>query len=347
MYEGMKLMESNTPLVSVYCTAYNHEKYIRDCLNGFVMQKTDFSFEAIIHDDASTDQTQAIIREYEQLYPSIIKPIYQTVNQHQLKVPMIKKFILPKVRGKYVAICEGDDYWIDENKLQEQVQLMEDNPDCHFCVCGVQEVFLNGKPLGVLHPSTEIPSGYITPNDFIRYAGTYSFQTSSYLVRYEDWKEYILNPPTFRKHSDIGDLPMLLYFGSMGPTGYVNKIMSCYRRGAPTSYSTQKNNWSVEKRIEHFEKQANVWRAFNKFSNQKYCDTCNQKIAQNLFGYHLLLGSAKTMFKSENKLFLRKFRFRKKMYLLLACVFKKKMKQHYLSEMKKREKQQQSLWERL
>ena len=116
-------------LVTVICLTYNHEKYIRECIDGFVMQKTNFAYEVIIHDDASTDNTAEIIKEYQQKYPDIIIPILQTENQYSKKVPIGKTFIYPRAKGKYIALCEGDDYWIDPYKLQKQVDFLEDNPD--------------------------------------------------------------------------------------------------------------------------------------------------------------------------------------------------------------------------
>lgn len=109
-------------LVSISCITYNHEPYIRECLDGFIMQKTDFAFEVLIHDDASTDKTADIIREYEAKFPNLIKPIYQTENQFSKKVGSINaKFNYPRAKGKYIALCEGDDYWTDPLKLQKQV----------------------------------------------------------------------------------------------------------------------------------------------------------------------------------------------------------------------------------
>ena len=116
-------------LVTVVSLAYNHEPYIRQCLEGFVMQKTNFAFEVLIHDDASTDGTADIIREYELKYPDIIKPIYQKENQYSKGVFIEKTFLYPNAKGKYIAECEGDDYWIDPYKLQKQVDFLEANPD--------------------------------------------------------------------------------------------------------------------------------------------------------------------------------------------------------------------------
>ena len=112
-------------LVTIQCTVYNHEPYLRKCLDGFVMQQTTFPFEAIVHDDASTDGSADVIREYAEKYPDIIKPIYETENQ--FKKNKIGKIMNQAVHpdAKYLAFCDGDDYWTDPNKLQMQVDIME------------------------------------------------------------------------------------------------------------------------------------------------------------------------------------------------------------------------------
>lgn len=122
--------EDTRPLmVTIRCITYNHEPYIRQCLEGFVMQKTNFRFEAIVHDDASTDGTAAIIREYAEKYPDIIKPIYETENQYSKHDGSLQRIMDEHTHGKYIAFCEGDDYWTDSLKLQKQVDFLEDNLD--------------------------------------------------------------------------------------------------------------------------------------------------------------------------------------------------------------------------
>jgi glycosyltransferase involved in cell wall biosynthesis len=116
-------------MVTVICTAYNHEPYIRQCLDGFVMQKTNFSYEVLINDDKSVDGTADIIREYELRYEKIIKAIYQTENQYSKGNFPLEKILLPRATGKYIALCEGDDYWTDPYKLQKQVDFLEANKD--------------------------------------------------------------------------------------------------------------------------------------------------------------------------------------------------------------------------
>lgn len=127
--------------VSIRCIAYNQEPYIRQCLDGFVMQNTDFRFEAIVHDDASTDGTAAIIREYAEKYPDIIKPIFETENQFSKKDGSLGRIMSEACKGKYVAFCEGDDYWTDPMKLQKQVDFLEGHEEYSMCCTGFTQTF--------------------------------------------------------------------------------------------------------------------------------------------------------------------------------------------------------------
>lgn len=141
----------NNIMVTVVMLCYNHEPYMRQALDSVVNQVTDFPIEVIVHDDASTDHSAAIIREYEKKYPDIIRPIYQTENQYSKDVEIRRVFIDPMIRGKYVASCECDDYWLDMNKLQKQVDFLEAHPEysgtAHNCVIVDQ----NSQPLD--HPT--------------------------------------------------------------------------------------------------------------------------------------------------------------------------------------------------
>lgn len=129
----MSLLDNVQPLVSIICLTYNHEAFIRDALEGFFMQQCPFSFEVLIHDDASTDGTADIIREYEKRYPDIVKPIYQTENQWSKKGNSVTATQRNRALGKYIALCEGDDYWTDPLKLQKQVDFLEKNPAYALC----------------------------------------------------------------------------------------------------------------------------------------------------------------------------------------------------------------------
>jgi len=138
------------PLVTISCITYNHEKYIRDAIESFLAQQTSFPIEILIHDDASTDKTTNIIREFEQKHPDLIFPLYQTENQYSKGVKP-EKINQDRARGKYLAYCEGDDYWPDPLKLQKQVDFLEANPDYSLTYCRFKTLdqstgqFLNDK----------------------------------------------------------------------------------------------------------------------------------------------------------------------------------------------------------
>lgn len=121
-------------MVSICVLSYNHEKYLRDCLDGIVTQKTSFPIEAWVHDDASTDSSADIIKEYQQKYPDIIKPILQKENQYsKLHGGILDTIVFPQCIGKYIALCEGDDYWTDPLKLQKQVDFLEEHSEYSLC----------------------------------------------------------------------------------------------------------------------------------------------------------------------------------------------------------------------
>lgn len=139
-------LEEGRPLVSICCETYNHAKYVRDAIESFLIQKTDFAFEILIHDDASTDGTQEIIKEYCAKYPDLFRPIFQSENQHSKGVKIWGDIQFPRARGKYIALCEGDDYWTDPLKLQKQVDFLESHPDYSMVYTAFHTCDQDGKP---------------------------------------------------------------------------------------------------------------------------------------------------------------------------------------------------------
>jgi len=135
-------MDSRNIEVSVLCLAYNHRKYIEKALDSIISQKTDFAFEIVVHDDKSTDGTTEIIRQYEKNYPDLVKPVYENENQYSQDIDVIDAS-MPYVKGRYMAFCEGDDYWMDDSKLQRQYDVMEAHPEIDMCACGTSEVWAN------------------------------------------------------------------------------------------------------------------------------------------------------------------------------------------------------------
>lgn len=214
--------------VSVYCLAYNHDKYIEKTLEGFVKQKTNFKFEVIIHDDASTDNTRSIIEKYVNKYPNILIPIYEDVNTYSINPDIMFNKIDPFLKGKYIASCEGDDYWIDEYKLQKQYDAMEANPNCSICVHSVARIDESGKPLGTYIPDKHYKvnkTGEILQDDVAKLLFSYSsnpFQPSSCFYR----KDMLVKDELPKNARDIHVLRELLRNGSYY---YINDVMSAYR----------------------------------------------------------------------------------------------------------------------
>lgn len=225
-------------LVSIYCLAYNHEEYIRDALEGFVNQKTTFNYEVIVHDDASTDNTAEIIQEYAEKYPNIIKPIFQKENQLSQGIEIIKKYICPKLTGKYVAVCEGDDYWCDTNKLQMQVDFLENHNDYVACVHNTkvfncvtgEETFINSS----MH-DMDIQFKKVVES------GNSQFQISSLMCR----KEYFELPDILRAKG-FTDYPLSIYLMFNGKIRYLKETMSVYRWFTKGSW-TSRNYLNVSK----------------------------------------------------------------------------------------------------
>ena len=139
-------MNANQPLVIIRCTTYNHEPYIRDCLEGFVMQHTTFPFYAIVHDDASIDGTASIVQEYAEKYPDIIHPIIETENQYSKHDGSLRRIMDgASKKANYIAFCEGDDYWTDPLKLQKQVDFLEEHKEFDMCCTRFIHLYENNK----------------------------------------------------------------------------------------------------------------------------------------------------------------------------------------------------------
>lgn len=190
------------PLVSICCAAYNHEKYIRQALDSFLMQKTNFPIEVIIHDDASTDDTADIIREYQRKFPEIVKPVYQEENQYSKRIKVSATYIWPLAKGKYIAFCEGDDYWTDPLKLQRQVDFLEANPEYAICCHAAKCINDNGAEWDWFNPP-EIKD-YYTLEDYISYGRTF-IPTASLVLRnlISDLHEWFYDSPA-------GDMALIM-----------------------------------------------------------------------------------------------------------------------------------------
>ena len=260
-------------LVSIFCITYNHEKYIRKALEGFVRQETNFNYEVLVHDDASTDGTSGIIKEFEEKYPDIIKPIYQSENQYQNGGGITPRFLLPRAKGKYIAFCEGDDFWTDSNKLQIQADALKINCECSICFNAVELTDIEGRGRGIMLPLESKLGNGVIPSiaylAFVAFPGAFqcmSFQLSGCMVRRKDLQEYYKEDPVFRKEFDVGDLPLFLYMGMKGDAYYIDSCMSCYRTGNSNSWAGRMQE-SMEKKLRHYEIECSGLEAFDTYSN--------------------------------------------------------------------------------
>lgn len=214
--------------VSILCMAFNHEKYIRNALEGFVNQKTDFDYEVIIHDDASTDGTADIIREYAEKYPHLIRAIYQTENKYSQRVDIVRSIMVPVAEGEYYAICEGDDYWTDENKLQLQVDILDRNPGYSACVHNCRKLDLMTGEQTVMYPEEDRDLG--VPD--VLQGGSCCYQTASLVCRREAFAEF---PPFL---PGFFDYPFSIHLAILGPIRYLGRVMSVYNVGTASSWTT-------------------------------------------------------------------------------------------------------------
>ena len=213
--------------VSIICNAFNHEQYIRQTLDGFLRQRTNFPFEILIHDDASTDATAQIIREYESKYPDLIRPIYQTVNQYSQGIKISSAYQYPRARGEYIAFCEGDDYWISPDKLQLQVDILDNNRDYVACVHRYQVVDKTGEPRTV-----KTFGEYEQP-------GVYSFwdfekkelpsQLATLVCRNIFSTEGMCYPEKLAQIKLNGDIKLFLHLLHYGDIYRMGEVMSAYR----------------------------------------------------------------------------------------------------------------------
>lgn len=228
------------PLVSIQCLVYNHENYLRKCLDGIIAQKTNFSFEIIVHDDASTDHSQDIIREYKTKFPNIVKPIYERENQYSKGEGKLIQLMAKACKGKYIALCEGDDFWIDPLKLQKQIDFLEAHQKCSM-VCSRTKLYSEQKRKYIGEIRNKHSNGYLSPQKVIMKGGLY-IATVSIVYRKEIRN---LNYPSYCLNCVVGDYPLQIMASMKGKIYYFDEAMAAYRVENPISWigrNKQKNS---------------------------------------------------------------------------------------------------------
>lgn len=219
--------------ITIYCLTYNHVDYIRDALESFLMQRTSYKYNIFVYDDASTDGTSAVLQEYKEKYPEIfdiyISPrnIYRLPEREIIMHKLYEKHII----GKYVAWCEGDDYWTNPDKLQKQVEFLENNPRCSMVSHGAYWKDCRTGELKDYNPYNK--NRYLTAEEVILQQGG-NLSTASLVMR----KSVFIRDINFPA-CDVGDIPMQLYALCKGDIYYFNCQMSMYRYMHDGSWSKE------------------------------------------------------------------------------------------------------------
>lgn len=273
-------------LVSVICTTFNHEKYIRKCLDSLVNQKTRFKYEIIVHDDASTDGTQEILLEYAEKYPDLFVLILQKENIFSQGINRWSEYVYPMIRGKYVAQCEGDDFWTDEGKLQIQADFLNNNSE--YVLCGHSAYYANED--GTLQNDAYFNYGFgdreITTEDII---SDWKMATNSMMyLKTARGKDII----PYRGNAQNGDFCDMTYLSLHGKVYFIDRLMSAYRSVSIGSISWN-NNHNPQRNIESNIRFIELLNRFDNYTEKKYTDAINKKIGDTKFTIALISGDLK------------------------------------------------------
>lgn len=256
------MKEDTRPLmVSIRCITYNHEPYIRQCLEGIVIQKTDFRFEAVVHDDASTDGTAAIVREYAEKYPDIIKPILETENQFSKHDGSLDRIMEDNCRGKYIALCEGDDYWTDPLKLQKQVDFLETHPEYGMVYTAYRQ---QNDVTGKIHDVLTSPD--------IKHDGSFKWKlleqkvmvgTCTAMIEAQLLKKIRSIKDDFQGYM-MGDTQIWFNAARLSRVGYIPDVTGVYRKqptGATSNFNAERRSIFLRNCLDMFMHLANKYGA--------------------------------------------------------------------------------------
>ena len=304
--------------VSVYCLTYNHEEYIGQTLEGFVSQITNFDYEVFVHDDASTDGTANIIREYEKNYPDIIHAIYQKENQYSQGKRIVANFIISKMQGEYVAVCEGDDYWSDPYKLQKQIDFLDSHPEYSACVHNTLVLELDSGERRLVNPSLE---SYDLDIEKVLIEGSSEYHTSSvvYPMKYARIVHSEERPEFFKKPKRIGDYPLAIYLTLQGKVRYLPDIMSVYRRGTPGSWT--KRFSGVDKFVAMRKSIIDMLQSVDEYTDYKLHSQIRSVVEERYWEILMLSTDIKVLKEKEIKNVFHKMSFEQKIKTIIKLLF--------------------------
>jgi glycosyltransferase involved in cell wall biosynthesis len=277
--------DANTPVVSVCTITYNHEDFIEEALDSFLMQETAFPFELVVDDDCSPDGTADIIRKYMEKYPNIMN-----VRLRDENVGFMTNFIenIQRANGKYIALCEGDDYWTDPLKLQKQVDFMENNLDVILVFQNAMVHYYNdsGKLVDKYPFNQSLEKGYKEPYEILE---KWIAQTATVLFRNNtDVDRFMSRNIDF----PIGDAPTFLYVSQFGKLYYDDIITTVYRatssgvvRSSLASIESRKQYIEYYKKIGNYFKKLNLTHTLNKLMSHEYLAVARDHIQKKEYIY--------------------------------------------------------------
>lgn len=255
------------PVISILCTTYNHERYIAQALQGFLSQDSPYPFEILVHDDASTDRTQDIIRDWQARYPHIIKPLLQTENQLSRGGRPLG-LLMTRAAGDYIATCEGDDYWIAPHKLRQQVGFLMQHPDVS---CSAHNYYLFIETSLTVRPWSKIGRDF-----FVSQRQMMAAQMLLWLPTLVFRKTFTTLPPE-RTLAAFGDQFLVSYLGTLGRCAYFETLTGAVRR------ENEFSSWTPLPAQEKERRRVKTWTAMRRLherlGNQQAVDDLAAKIA--------------------------------------------------------------------
>jgi glycosyltransferase involved in cell wall biosynthesis len=276
------------PAVSVFIITYNHAPYIRRCIESVLMQKTSFHFELVIGEDCSKDGTSEIVFDYAKKFPEIIRVVTTSA---KVGPGENWKRTINECQAEYIAQCEGDDYWIDPQKLQKQYKTMT-SMDTVFVTHNSIILNLNGENVvGIRLRIIEKDSGIITPEDIIIKKG--NSHASSFFFK----KDIFLQLPDWFYQSPVFDVPFLMIAATMGNVYFMNEIMSVYQHGTPgswTDYTRQKDRGDTQ-RLKFIRDYLEMFKNYDHYTGHRYKNQILERSSEFLF---------KQIFEAGNKEYL-------------------------------------------
>lgn len=309
-------MNKTEPLVSICAVCYNHGPYLKEALDHFLSQKG-VSFEILIHDDASKDDSQAIIRAYQKKYPDIIKPILQTENQYSQGITNISgAFNFPRAKGKYIALMDCDDYWSDELKLKRETDYLEAHPDCMMCVHAAEVRNDQGELVNKDLMRPYRGDRLLTPSEAVDKAGAFPF--GSMVFR----KEIVETLPDYYVNCPVGDRPLELMAAARGSIVYFDRAMSVYRFNAAGSWTNDMKSGDYKKKQDTYARQMKeMYRGFDAATGRKYHREAVSAANRLYFLTRMNLRDGKEIFSAKYRKYYRELPFRDRFFARFECGF--------------------------